>query len=193
MKHARVSSAWRPVRARGAAHVPQDVLSAFVFNACMVVLAVASAIAVMVIGRDQLYAYEYSDAGARVIGDRVERLNAEMIQLDFDRQNQWDNLVAMELATGDISAARGFLLSGGHMLPQRTASILNRADNDAELELTALELLTPGTRARYEELVPLLSRRATTVSAELRGPGTVVPLGDQQDFELMAQIGRAHV
>lgn len=187
MKHARVSSAWRPVRARGAAHVPQDVLSAFVFNACMVVLAVASAIAVMVIGRDQLYAYEYSDAGARVIGDRVERLNAEMIQLDFDRQNQWDNLVAMELATGDISAARGFLLSGGHMLPQRTASILNRADNDAELELTALELLTPGTRARYEELVPLLSRRATTVSAELRGPGTVVPLGDQQDFELMAR------
>lgn len=187
MKHARVSSAWRPVRARGGRHVPQDVLSAFVFNVCMVVMAIACAAAVIVIGRDQLYAYEYSDAGAHAIGARVARLNAEMIQLDFDRQNQWDNLVAMELASNDIPAARGFLLSGAYMLPQRTASILNRADNDAELELTALELLTPGTRARYEELVPLLSRRASTVAAQARGPGTVVPLGDQQDFELMAR------
>jgi hypothetical protein len=165
------------------------VLGALIFNACLVVLAVASAIAVMVIGRDHLYAYEYSDAGARAIATRVERLNSELIQLDFDRFRQWDDLIAMELMSGDISAARGFLLSGGHMLQSRYAGPISRAGarGDPAAELAALEILTPGTRARYESTVPLLSRRAQTVDAEDRAPGTSVPLGDEQDFELMAR------
>lgn len=187
MKHTRVSSAWRPVRARAAERAPQGVALALVFNLCLVVLAVAAALAVVVIGRDQLYAYEYSAAGARGIATRVARLNADLIQLDFDRTRQWDDLIAMELMAGDISAARGFLLSGGYMLPSREAGQLNRAGNDAAIEGAALEMLTPGTRARYEAVVPLLSRRAATADAEARAPGTSVPLGDEQDFALMAR------
>jgi hypothetical protein len=163
------------------------VLIALAFNMCMFVLPVSGAIALLVIGRDQLYAYELSDAGARAMRTRIERLNGDLIQLDFDRLRQWDDLVALELMGDDVVAARGFLLSGGGMLPDRMANLLNRSQNDAEREAAALELLSPGTRARYEATVPLLSRRAASGAAAPRPPGSEVTLGDAQDFELMAR------
>lgn len=162
-------------------------LIALAFNLCMFILPVAGAAAVLIIARDHLYAYEYSDPGARAIRARVERLNGDLIQLDFDRLRQWDDLVALELMAGDVPAARGFLLSGGGMLPSRSASILNRSENDAEREMAALELLSPGTRSRYESTVPLLSRRAANTTAQPLTPGSEVSLGDEQDFELMAR------
>lgn len=188
MRHARVSNAWRPVRAHDKGRQTLGVVSALAFNICLVVLALASAGAFLLIARDQLYAYEYSPAGARVIRDRVERLNGELIQLDFDRLHQWDDLVAMELMNDDIDAARGFLLSARHMLPPNERSELDRrlpADaTDAQIELVALSLLTPGTRARYESMVPLLSRRAATrVAPRIE---TAAALADPRDFDLMA-------
>ncbi len=190
MKHASVSRAWRPVRVSSNAwHSPEGVLAAFVFNLCLLVLPIAGAIALLVIARDHLYAYEYSEAGSRVISQRVERLNGELIQLDFDRQRQWDDLVAMELMGGDIHAARGFLLSASGMLPSRMGAAINRIanDGDATVELAALELLTPGTRARYESTVPLLSRRAASGAVQTRMPTQQVVLGDAQDFQLLAR------
>lgn len=154
-------------------------LSALAFNICLVLLPLAAAAALIVINRDQLFAYEYSAAGARAISARVARLNGDLIQLDFDRQRQWDDLVSMELSEGDPAAARGFLLSAEGMLPRRSVSVLANADNDAELERAALVLLTPATRARYEANVPMLSSRATPTPPD-------APLGDRQDFELMA-------
>jgi len=184
MKHSRVSNAWRPVRTQSRRRRGFDgALSALAFNVCLLLLPLAGAASLIVIARDQLYAYEYSDAGARAVALRVARLNGELIQVDFDRQNQWDGLVDMELRANDVHAARGFLLSGAGILPRRTATVLHQADaSDAELEMAALELLTPSTRARYEAAVPLLSRRdPNAVAAD---PGT---LGDAQDFELLAR------
>jgi hypothetical protein len=187
VKHAKPSRAWRPVRARrsGGGGVLQGVMTALAFNLCLLLLPLAGATALLIVDRDRLYAYEYSDAGARVVRQRVERLNGELIQLDFDRERQWDDLVAMELMAGDIAAARGFLLSAPGML--RSAGALRNIRNDAELELAALELLTPGTRARYEATVPLLSRRAASGAAQRRDPDGAVALGDQRDFELLAR------
>jgi hypothetical protein len=189
MKHARVSGAWRAGQDYGDRRSSSGVLTAFVFNVCLLVLPLASAFAVLVIGRDHLYAYEYSEAGARAIGNRVAKMNADLIQLDFDRVRQWDDLVAMELMAGDIPAARGFLLSGGQMLPSRYGGAINRAAarGDAAAELAALEILTPGTRGRYESTVPLLSRRAANTTAQALSAGVAIPIGDRQDFELMAR------
>jgi hypothetical protein len=187
LKHARVSHAWRPHGARiHRRRLPGGALIALAFNICLFLLPVGGAAALLVITRDHLYAYEYSEAGARSIITRVERLNGDLIQLDFDRLRQWDDLVALELMAGDIPAARGFLLSGAGMLQGRTANLLKRADNDAEREAAALELLSPGTRARYESIVPLLSRRSAS-GAEQRTTTQQVTLGDPQDFELMAR------
>lgn len=185
MRHVEVSKAWRPVRARrGQQHSPQGVLSAFAFNLCLFILPVAAAAAVMVIGRDHLYAYEYSQDNAQAVAQRVARLNGGLIQLDFDRQNQWNDLVDLELRSNDIHAARGFLLSGAGMLPQRAANILNQSDaSDAELEIAALQLLSPGTRARYVAAGPLLSDRPPTPASAQ----TPTPIGDNQDFEMLAR------
>jgi hypothetical protein len=190
LKHAKPTRAWRPVPARqygfGAAG---GVLSAFAFNLCLFFLPIAAATAVLVISRDHLYAYEYSEAGARAVSARVERLNSALIQLDFDRQRQWDDLVAMELMAGDIGAARGLLLSAPGMLPGRIAGQIRSAAganaSDAEIERAALEVLTPGTRSRYEATVPLLSRRAASGAAERRDP--IIVIGDERDFELLSR------
>ena len=39
---------------------------AFVFNVCLLLLPLAAATAFMIVNRDQLYAYEYSEAGRPV-------------------------------------------------------------------------------------------------------------------------------
>lgn len=182
-----MTRAWRPAGARPRRRTFGGALLALAFHVCLLTLPLAGAVALLIIARDHLYTYEYSEAGARAISARVERLNGTLIQLDFDRVRQWDDLVALELMGGDVPAARGFLLSGGGMLPNRAASILNRSDNDAEREAAALELLSPGTRARYEATVPLLSRRASRGAAQQLSPASEVSLGDAQDFELMAR------
>lgn len=166
-------------------------LSALVFNLCLLLLPAAGASAFFVVGRDQLYAYELSPAGQQAVRHRVERLAGDLIQLDFDRHQQWDDLVAMQLMNHDVAAARGFLLSARRMLPPQDANQLDhrvRADApDAEIELAALDLLTPGTRARYEAIVPLLARRSASGAGDRLEPGRVSVLGDQRDFEMLAQ------
>lgn len=159
---------------------------ALAFNLCLCLLPLAAAVALVIIGRDQLYAYESNESGARAIIARVEKLNASLIQVDFDRQRQWDNMVAMELMANDPSAARGFLLSGVEMLPPRSAEVLRRAAADGAgddaIEVAALQLLLPGTRERYQANVQLLSLRPTSTPAE-----PAATLGDPRDFELMAR------
>jgi hypothetical protein len=75
LKHARVSRAWRPERAQTRRRTLNGALIALAFNLCMFALPVAGAAALLVVARDHLYAYEFSDAGARAIRTRVERLN----------------------------------------------------------------------------------------------------------------------
>ncbi len=163
---------------------PYGWLAPFAFNLCLLLLPLSAAAALIVIARDHLYAYEYSDTGARSIASRVAKLNGELIQVDFDRQNQWSDLVDLELRSNDMSAARGFLLSGAGMLPRRAAEILGRSDSsDAELEMAALQLLAPSTRARYVASGPLLSDRPN----EPRTPPPPEPIGDASDFELLAR------
>ncbi|MGH6951579.1 MAG: hypothetical protein ACREH4_11930, partial [Vitreimonas sp.] len=185
MKHAEVSRAWRPVRA-GRAAPPRAYgwIAPFAFNLCLLLLPLSAAAALIIIARDQLYAYEYSDRSARAIANRVAKLNGDLIQVDFDRQNQWSDLVDLELRSNDTAAARGFLLSGAGMLPRRAAEILNQSDaTDAELEVAALQLLTPSTRARYVAAGPLLSDRRR----EPRALPPPEPVGDAGDFELLAR------
>ena len=164
---------------------------ALLFNVCCIVLPITATAAFFVIERDNLYAYELSPSGQRAVSARVERLAAEMIHLDFDRLNQWDDLVAMELMNGDIAAARGYLLSARNMLPAREANLVERRvrsnSSDADVEAAALELLSPGTRSRYEATVPLLGRRAASGALAPHPQAPPAALGDQRDFEILAR------
>lgn len=185
MKHFKVSGARRPGETRRAGRGRfAAALSALTFNVCLFALPVACAAAFYFIARDHLYAYEYSQTSARAIRDRVARLNGDLIEIDFDRHRQWDGLIALELGNHDESAARGFLLSASGMLPPRTASVLAQAAaadaSDAELEVAALQLLTPSTRELYRSRVQLLSQRGSE-------PPEPAPVADTADFELMAR------
>ncbi len=185
MKHANIRT-----QQSHAPHHPHHV-SALAFNVCLVVLALAAAIAFLLITRDHLYVYSYSPEGARAIAARVERLNASLIPLEFDRQQQWDDLVANELMAHDVAAARGMLLSAPGMLSGQDVGELNRlappGSSDAQVERAAIELLTPGTRARYESTVPLLARSSNGALPPqvVSDPGAL--LGTQQDFETIAR------
>lgn len=187
MKHAAPTRAWRSAHAY-ADRPTHGFVGAFLFNLCLLLAPLAAAAAFTIIARDGLYAYESSEAGARQIVARVEKLNGELIQVDFDRQRQWDDLVAMELMSEDIHAARGFLLSARGMLPARIADQLKLPHNatDADLELAALEILTPGARSRYLSTVPLLSRRAASRAA-VSPPPPANTADDAENFELMAR------
>src|SRR5262249_50040721 len=76
------------------------------------------------------------------------------------------------------------------MLASRDADQINHtlhgSTNDADIELAALDLLTPGARARYETNVPLLSRRTASGVSTTRPVTPPESLGDARDFELMA-------
>jgi hypothetical protein len=149
----------------------------------------AGAIALILIVRDDLYTYPLTPGSAREARTNVERISADLIQLDFDRLGQWDDLIAMELMDRDIAAARGFLLSGRTMLSGRDGRAIERSaesDSDAAIELAALDMVTPGTRARYESSVPLLSRY--NEAARRAGQNaSAESLGDARDFELLAE------
>jgi hypothetical protein len=161
------------------------------FNICLLLLPLAAASGLYVMSRDHLYAYQFSDAGGQAIRTRIEARLGDLILLDFDRQRQWEDLIGMELTAGDISAARGFLLSGREMLPDRDAVQIARrlrADStDADIELASLDILAPSVRTRYEATVPLLSRRAASGALPQYEAATVIMLGDQSDFELLAR------
>jgi hypothetical protein len=187
MAQGRAQRFWRP----SAARKPRVLLTAFgalAFNIGLLILPLAGAAASLMVVRDKLYTYDTSAATAKAVRARVERLAGKVIMLDFDRRRQWDDLIAMELIAGDVGAARGFLLSARSMLSQSDGNtldrLLRRNASDADLELAALELLTPGTRNRYEATVPLLSRRSASGLA--RYLGREAALGDQHDFELLA-------
>lgn len=180
MKHAQVSYNWRAhERAHhGGGRRFAGVMSALAFNLCLILLPLAAATALLVVSRDHLYAYAFSESGARRIAARVADLNGELIQLDFDRQNQWDSLVALELRGNDFHAARGFLLSGAGMLRSRAGSVLTQEDaSDNEVEAAALQLLTPSTRERYERAAAQQTTAAPDTS----------PLGTPDDFLLLAR------
>lgn len=178
---------WRPEepKARG----PLGLWASAIFNICIVALPIAGAYAVHVVGRDHLYTYEATPAAANQARTALNKLAASLIT-EPDRRAAWDDRVANALMSSDIQAARGLMLSARAMLPPGDVSQINRNVSinatDAELESAALDLLTPGTRARYESRVPLLARRIEGAAPPSVSPQAFIVVGDADEFEAAA-------
>lgn len=161
--------------------------SAF-FNLCAVVALIAGFFAVETVVKNHLYSYEASDAARDRTRAALDRLAARVFPRDGDRLQNWDDLIAGSLMQNDIPGARGLILFGRAVLSPEDVSRLNRAaaghTTDADLEAAGLTLLTPGTRARYEALVPLLARSG---GERPTGGRAFVLSGDLQSFDEAAR------
>ncbi|MET0183321.1 MAG: hypothetical protein ABW199_10585 [Caulobacterales bacterium] len=161
--------------------------SSAIFHICLVVIPIAGAKAVSVVMGDKLYTYEATDSAKQQTRAALDAL-AEGILTTHDRRLEWDNKVAAALMAGDIAGARGLMLFSPNIVdPQGRTQILRDAGgaSDAEIESGALNLLTPGTRARYATSVPLLARQTSAQSMVRPRAGAYVA-GDVADFEAAA-------
>lgn len=166
---------------------PLGLWASALFNICMVVLPLAGAYAALVVTRDHLYTYAPTQGAARATREALDSIAARLPGAE-NKRDRWDDYVATALMLGDIQAARGLMLSSRAMLGPGDASRINRAASgagDADIEAGALDLLTPGTRARYEARVPLLSRRASVATTSVAAQPFIV-VGDAADFEAAA-------
>ncbi len=158
------------------------------FHLCLALLVFAGADAVRHVERDRLYTYEPSAGAARDARERLDALAAGLTAEADDKRAHWDNLVSQALMAGDIAAARGLMLSARAMLDAEGSAAIARAarddDDDAELESAALSVLTPGARARYQAMVPLLARRSGADTQRAARPLAI--LGDGREFEAHA-------
>ena len=179
-------SQWAPIDAASHWDVARALFGALAFNLCLLALPIAGASAFFLIQTEGLYSYPREGAALADVRDAVEREAGDLILLDFDRTRQWNEIVALELSQGDTAVARGFVLSAPHMLPRRDGQALRQEvgqnASDAEMELAALNILTPSTRGRYEASMPLLSESEPVAPPALAEDA----LGDAGEFERLS-------
>ena len=135
-------------------------ISALIFN----ILLIISGIVVFLIIQETRIArgaeYEPTSEAITATQDRMGRMFADLIPSHENNRQYWAELIDAEVRQGDITSARGFLLSAPYMLNRQDAAAVSAAastestgQHDDRL-LTAAKLFLPDdVRARYERAV----------------------------------------
>ncbi|MBN05718.1 hypothetical protein [Ponticaulis sp.] len=135
-------------------------ISALIFN----ILLIISGIVVFLIIQETRNArgaeYEPTSEAITATQDRMGRMFADLIPSHENNRQYWAELIDAEVRQGDITSARGFLLSAPSMLNRQDAAAVSAAastestgQHDDRL-LTAAKLFLPDdVRARYERAV----------------------------------------
>ncbi|MDF1680877.1 hypothetical protein [Ponticaulis sp.] len=135
-------------------------ISALIFN----ILLIISGIVVFLIIQETRNArgaeYEPTSEAITATQDRMGRMFADLIPGHESNRQYWAELIDAEVRQGDITSARGFLLSAPYMLNRQDAAAVSAAastestgQHDDRL-LTAAKLFLPDdVRARYERAV----------------------------------------
>ena len=135
-------------------------ISALIFN----ILLIISGIVVFLIIQETRNArgaeYEPTSEAITATQDRMGRMFADLIPSHENNRQYWAELIDAEVRQGDITSARGFLLSAPYMLNRQDAAAVSAAastestgQHDDRL-LTAAKLFLPDdVRARYERAV----------------------------------------
>lgn len=135
-------------------------ISALIFN----ILLIISGIVVFLIIQETRNArgaeYEPTSEAITATQDRMGRMFADLIPSHENNRQYWAELIDAEVRQGDITSARGFLLSAPYMLNRQDAAAVSAAastestgQHDDRL-LTAAKLFLPDdVRARYERSV----------------------------------------
>jgi hypothetical protein len=136
-----------------------SVIAALVFNAAALMLPFAGAGFARSFAEADLIDYSPTPAAVRNTRAALSAEAARFVPSGADaRRQEWNNLIARELAENDIEAARGFALSAFAMLGPSDVSRLRRqmregADDDEALLTAALPLVDPYARQRFRALI----------------------------------------
>lgn len=168
----------RDVLARWADKAATPLLAA-AFNVALFALPVTAAESWRLVELEQAYDWHVDEAAQRQARLAIERFVAAAAPSGDDRRDGLSALVARALASGDIGAARGLLLSAQAVLSPpdaaRLAAMLPpNASEDQHVE-AALQFLTPQAQTYF--------RTAAAEGGPLRG---AIVLGGLQDLALRA-------
>lgn len=135
-------------------------ISALIFNILLIISGVVVFLIIQETRNARGAEYEPTSEAITATQDRMGRMFADLIPSHENNRQYWAELIDAEVRQGDITSARGFLLSAPYMLNRQDAAAVSAAastgstgQHDDRL-LTAAKLFLPDdVRARYERAV----------------------------------------
>lgn len=135
-------------------------ISALIFNIFLIISGVVVFLIIQETRNARGAEYEPTSEAITATQDRMGRMFADLIPSHENNRQYWAELIDAEVRQGDITSARGFLLSAPYMLNRQDAAAVSAAastestgQHDDRL-LTAAKLFLPDdVRARYERAV----------------------------------------
>ncbi|HBH90100.1 MAG TPA: hypothetical protein DDY27_09405, partial [Hyphomonadaceae bacterium] len=135
-------------------------ISALIFNILLIISGVVVFLIIQETRNARGAEYEPTSEAITATQDRMGRMFADLIPGHESNRQYWAELIDAEVRQGDITSARGFLLSAPYMLNRQDAAAVSAAattestgQHDDRL-LTAAKLFLPDdVRARYERAV----------------------------------------
>ena len=135
-------------------------ISALIFNILLIISGVVVFLIIQETRNARGAEYEPTSEAITATQDRMGRMFADLIPSHENNRQYWAELIDAEVSQGDITSARGFLLSAPYMLNRQDAAAVSAAastestgQRDDRL-LTAAKLFLPDdVRARYERAV----------------------------------------
>lgn len=135
-------------------------ISALIFNILLIISGVIVFLIIQETRNARGAEYEPTSEAITATQDRMGRMFADLIPSHENNRQYWAELIDAEVRQGDITSARGFLLSAPYMLNRQDAAAVSAAastestgQHDDRL-LTAAKLFLPDdVRARYERAI----------------------------------------
>ena len=135
-------------------------ISALIFNILLIISGVVVFLIIQETRNARGAEYEPTSEAITATQDRMGRMFADLIPGHESNRQYWAELIDAEVRQGDITSARGFLLSAPYMLNRQDAAAVSAAattestgQHDDRL-LTAAKLFLPDdVHARYERAV----------------------------------------
>ncbi|MBL8551846.1 MAG: hypothetical protein JNJ73_17800 [Hyphomonadaceae bacterium] len=173
--------------ASGRPSVTHGAISAFVMNACLVIMALAGTDLFLTLREGGAYGYPPTAAAKRATRAEIEHIAVRLLPNGLDRRRGWEALVARELRDGDPRAARGFVLAAQTLLAPADAGRIDRQvgsrASDAEIAAAAEELLSNETRGDFSEAARWMAQS----DASDRDPAAFLVLGEERDLAQQAR------
>ncbi len=172
-------------------------ISALIFNILLIISGVVVFLIIQETRNARGAEYEPTSEAITATQDRMGRMFADLIPSHENNRQYWAELIDAEVRQGDITSARGFLLSAPYMLNRQDAAAVSAAastestgQHDDRL-LTAAKLFLPDdVRARYERSVapPVIDMTPAPPAEAAETEAEAAPEAEEESLQSEALI-----